>query len=325
MTDGPEKAVGPRGTPCPVGRRNHVPQRSRPGGRKLPFVPLASDAAAVSCPCGLPFPAPSVPHPRSGRAELQVNLLSKFLLIAKSCYEQRNFATAMQILGGLEHLAVRQSSVSPPDGPRPPRADPVLLGTGTATPGGSPVLSFQAWRTLPAKMAEVMEELKAVEVFLKSDSLCLMEGRRSRAQPTLPSARLLAMHIQQLETGGFTMTNGAHRWSKLSRPEDHAPFHAPNSPLPDSAWEDPGSPPGRPENHAPPPSAPPSLNAALLQTLGHLGDIVAILGPLRDQLLTLNQHVEQLRGSFDQTVSLAVGFILGSAAAERGILADPRE
>ena len=53
------------------------------------------------------------------------------------------------------------------------------------------------------------------QVFLKSDSLCLMEGRRLRAQPTLPSAHLLAMHIQQLETGGFTMTNGAHRWSKL--------------------------------------------------------------------------------------------------------------
>ncbi|XP_016061853.1 PREDICTED: protein very KIND [Miniopterus natalensis] len=118
----------------------------------------------------------------SHTSKLQVNLLSKFLLIAKSCYEQRNFATAMQILGGLEHLAVRQSP---------------------------------AWRLLPAKIAEVMEELKAVEVFLKSDSLCLMEGRRFRAQPTLPSARLLAMHIQQLETGGFTMTNGAHRWSKL--------------------------------------------------------------------------------------------------------------
>lgn len=54
-----------------------------------------------------------------------------------------------------------------------------------------------------------------LQVFLKSDSLCLMEGRRFRAQPTLPSAHLLAMHIQQLETGGFTMTNGAHRWSKL--------------------------------------------------------------------------------------------------------------
>ena len=49
--------------------------------------------------------------------QLQVNLLSKFLLIAKSCYEQRNFATAMQILGGLEHPAVRQSPVSPPGGP----------------------------------------------------------------------------------------------------------------------------------------------------------------------------------------------------------------
>ncbi|KAJ1066967.1 hypothetical protein K5549_012326 [Capra hircus] len=119
-------------------------------------------------------------------APLQVTLLSKFLLIAKSCYERRNFATAMQILGGLEHAAVRQCA---------------------------------AWRILPAKIAEVMEELKAVEVsvcvFLKSDSLCLMEGRRLRAQPTLPSAHLLAMHIQQLETGGFTMTNGAHRWSKL--------------------------------------------------------------------------------------------------------------
>nr|XP_060497022.1 undifferentiated embryonic cell transcription factor 1 [Panthera onca] len=112
------------------------------------------------------------------------------------------------------------------------------------------------------------------------------------------------------------------------RPEDHAPFRAAASPPPpalDPAREDPDSPSGRPENHAPPQSAPPSLNAALLQTLGHLGDIVAILGPLRDQLLTLNQHVEQLRGSFDQTVSLAVGFILGSAAAERGVLADPRD
>ncbi|XP_054441039.1 kinase non-catalytic C-lobe domain-containing protein 1 [Pteronotus mesoamericanus] len=118
----------------------------------------------------------------SHSAKLQVNLLSKFLLIAKLCYEQRNFATAMQILDGLEHPAVRQSP---------------------------------AWRILPAKIAEVMEELKAVEVFLKSDSLCLMEGRRFRAQPTLPAARLLAMHIQQLETGGFTMTNGAHRWNKL--------------------------------------------------------------------------------------------------------------
>lgn len=59
---------------------------------------------------------------RSFPCQLQVNLLSKFLLIAKSCYEQRNFATAMQILGGLEHLAVRQCPVSQ-RGLRPDAAD----------------------------------------------------------------------------------------------------------------------------------------------------------------------------------------------------------
>ncbi|XP_066179888.1 kinase non-catalytic C-lobe domain-containing protein 1 [Sylvia atricapilla] len=112
----------------------------------------------------------------------QVSLLSKFLLIAKCCYEQRNFATAMQILTGLENLIVRQ---------------------------------LPAWKILPAKVAEIMEELKAVEVFLKSDSLCLMEGDRFKTLPTIPSAHVLAMHVQQLETGGFTMTNGAHKWTKL--------------------------------------------------------------------------------------------------------------
>ncbi|NXU51129.1 KNDC1 protein, partial [Turnix velox] len=116
-------------------------------------------------------------------SKLQVNLLSKFLLIAKCCYEQRNFATAMQILSGLENLIVRQ---------------------------------LPAWKILPAKVAEIMEELKAVEVvFLKSDSLCLMEGERFKTLPTIPSAHVLAMHVQQLETGGFTMTNGAHKWNKL--------------------------------------------------------------------------------------------------------------
>ncbi|XP_049620545.1 undifferentiated embryonic cell transcription factor 1 [Suncus etruscus] len=97
--------------------------------------------------------------------------------------------------------------------------------------------------------------------------------------------------------------------------DDHAPCRGPDG-SPPPPREDPGD----AEHHAPL-----TLNAALLQTLGHLGDIVTILGPLRDQLLTLNQHVEQLRGSFDQTVSLAVGFILGSAAAERGVLAEPRQ
>ncbi|KYO42274.1 protein very KIND [Alligator mississippiensis] len=115
-------------------------------------------------------------------SKLQMNLLSKFLLIAKSCYEQRNFATAMQILVGLENLMVRQ---------------------------------LPAWKILPSKISEIMEELKAVEVFLKSDSLCLMEGERFKTLPTIPSARVLAMHVQQLETGGFIMANGSQKWTKL--------------------------------------------------------------------------------------------------------------
>ncbi|XP_069871817.1 undifferentiated embryonic cell transcription factor 1-like [Dipodomys merriami] len=72
-----------------------------------------------------------------------------------------------------------------------------------------------------------------------------------------------------------------------------------------------------------PSAATPSLNAALLQTLTHLGNIVGMLGLLRDQLLTRNQHVEQLPGSFDQTLSLALGFILGSVATLCGILGKP--
>lgn len=90
--------------------------------------------------------------------QLQVNLLSKFLLIAKSCYEQRNFATAMQILGGLEHLAVRQSPV------RHVGFRGLRVWANTQDHKISLVFSSQAWKILPAKIAEVMEELKAVEV-----------------------------------------------------------------------------------------------------------------------------------------------------------------
>ncbi|XP_056385479.1 kinase non-catalytic C-lobe domain-containing protein 1 isoform X2 [Hyla sarda] len=115
-------------------------------------------------------------------SKLQTSILTKFLLVAKLCYEQRDFATAVQILGGLENLIVRQ---------------------------------LPAWKNLPTKVAEILEELKAVEVFLKSDSLCLMKGDRFRTLPTIPCAYLLAMHIQQLETGGFTMANGAFKWNKL--------------------------------------------------------------------------------------------------------------
>ncbi|XP_036403148.1 kinase non-catalytic C-lobe domain-containing protein 1 [Megalops cyprinoides] len=112
----------------------------------------------------------------------QAGLLSKFLLMAKYCYESRNFATAIQILGGLENVIVKQ---------------------------------LPAWRHLSAKVCEILEELRAVQVFLKSDNLCLMEGERFKRLPTLPAAHILAMHIQQLEIGAFTLANGAYKWPKL--------------------------------------------------------------------------------------------------------------
>ncbi|XP_026566322.1 kinase non-catalytic C-lobe domain-containing protein 1 [Pseudonaja textilis] len=115
-------------------------------------------------------------------SKVQMNLVSKFLFTAKCCYKQRNFATAMQILRGLENLIVRQLPI---------------------------------WKSLPSKVSDILEELKAVEVFLKSDSLSLMEGERFKTSPTIPSAHILAMHIQQLETGGFTMRNGTYKWAKL--------------------------------------------------------------------------------------------------------------
>ncbi len=39
--------------------------------------------------------------------------------------------------------------------------------------------------------------------------------RRARRRPTLPDAQILALHIQQLEIGAFTMTSGAYKWPKL--------------------------------------------------------------------------------------------------------------
>ncbi|XP_069545996.1 kinase non-catalytic C-lobe domain-containing protein 1 isoform X1 [Brachyistius frenatus] len=112
----------------------------------------------------------------------QVALLTKFLWIGKHCYESRNFATAMQVLAGVENVIVRQ---------------------------------LPAWKHLASKVCEILEELRAVQVFLKSDDICLMGGEHTRKRPTLPSAHILAMHVQQLEIGAFTLTTGAYKWTKL--------------------------------------------------------------------------------------------------------------
>ncbi|XP_077469732.1 kinase non-catalytic C-lobe domain-containing protein 1 [Stigmatopora argus] len=112
----------------------------------------------------------------------QVSLLIKFICIGKHCYESRDFATAMQVLGGLENMIVRK---------------------------------LPAWKHLPCKMLEVLEELRAVQVFLKSDDCCLITEEHKRRRPTLPSAQILAMHVQQREIGAFTITSGAVKWTKL--------------------------------------------------------------------------------------------------------------
>lgn len=43
--------------------------------------------------------------------QTQVALLTKYLWIGKHCYESRNFATAMQVLGSVENVIVRQLPV----------------------------------------------------------------------------------------------------------------------------------------------------------------------------------------------------------------------
>ncbi|XP_076599150.1 kinase non-catalytic C-lobe domain-containing protein 1 isoform X1 [Chaetodon auriga] len=112
----------------------------------------------------------------------QVALLTKYLWMGKHCYESRNFATAMQVLRGLENVIVRQ---------------------------------LPAWKHLSSKVCEILEELRAVQVFLKSDDLCLMRGEHTKRRPTLPSVHILAMHVQQLEIRAFTLTTGAYKWTKL--------------------------------------------------------------------------------------------------------------
>lgn len=52
-------------------------------------------------------------------------------------------------------------------------------------------------------------------MFLKSDDLCLMRGEHMMRKSTLPSAHILAMHVQQLEIGAFKLTTGAYKWTKL--------------------------------------------------------------------------------------------------------------
>ncbi|XP_035671726.1 kinase non-catalytic C-lobe domain-containing protein 1-like isoform X2 [Branchiostoma floridae] len=115
-------------------------------------------------------------------AKSQLAVLTKFIHVAKACYDMRNFATSIAILDALDNLIVRQ---------------------------------LPAWRSLPSKVLQIMEDLNAVKVILKSDSGCLVDGENHRGRATIPPTLLFLMHVQQQEIGAFTMANGMYKWAKL--------------------------------------------------------------------------------------------------------------
>uniref|UniRef100_S4RWP6 Ras-GEF domain-containing protein n=1 Tax=Petromyzon marinus TaxID=7757 RepID=S4RWP6_PETMA len=115
-------------------------------------------------------------------AKSQLAVLSKLLWVAKHCCDIRNFSTGMQILQGMENIIVRQLPV---------------------------------WKHVPPKVANIMNQLNDVKMFLKRDGMCLMEEGGHVKNPTIPCARIFAMHVQQLEIGAFTMASGLYKWSKI--------------------------------------------------------------------------------------------------------------
>lgn len=43
----------------------------------------------------------------------------------------------------------------------------------------------------------------------------MREEKTGKKRPTLPAVHILAMHVQQLEIGAFTLATGAYKWNKL--------------------------------------------------------------------------------------------------------------
>ncbi|KAH3790012.1 hypothetical protein DPMN_168206, partial [Dreissena polymorpha] len=115
--------------------------------------------------------------------KMQLAILSKFLFIAYACMELRNFATSMAILDGLENLIVKQ---------------------------------LPAWKNLPGKCSNIVQELNDKRMFLKNDPMSLMQqGKDCHLYPTIPSAVYFLLHIQQQEIGGFKLANQMFKWSKM--------------------------------------------------------------------------------------------------------------
>ncbi|CAG5129093.1 unnamed protein product [Candidula unifasciata] len=118
----------------------------------------------------------------SGSSKAQINLITKFLTVAHLCQEVRNYATALSILDGLENLVIRQ---------------------------------LPAWKIIPAKSVDYINELTNIKMKLKSDPLWFMKDKDWYIYPTIPCALFLALHIQQAEIGSFTLANGMYKWDKM--------------------------------------------------------------------------------------------------------------
>lgn len=112
----------------------------------------------------------------------QLALITKFVNAAHYCCEIRNFATCLQIIDALEMFVVRHLPV---------------------------------WKQVPNKTTEILEELKAMKVLLKTDSSWLMRGESSREKPTIPCFLLFVIHVQQQELGGFTLPSDLYKWTKM--------------------------------------------------------------------------------------------------------------
>jgi len=112
----------------------------------------------------------------------QLALITKFVNAARYCCEIRNYSTCIQIIDALEMFVVRHLPV---------------------------------WKQVPTKTTEVLEELKAVKVLLKTDSSWLMKSESSRDKPTIPCFLLFVIHVQQQELGGFTLPSDMYKWTKM--------------------------------------------------------------------------------------------------------------
>lgn len=55
----------------------------------------------------------------------------------------------------------------------------------------------------------------ALQMFLKNDAMSLMKHTDSHLYPTIPSALLFLLHVQQQEIGSFKLANDMVKWSKI--------------------------------------------------------------------------------------------------------------